>query len=165
MARAFDRLVMAWRDGTAVGHIPYTAHVSPYVVATKFGDFVQAFRISGTAFETTDDAEINARHEQLNMLWRSIGSTHVSVWTHLIRQREESYPDGSFPTAFAADLDRLYRQRIAGERLMRNDWYLALVYRPTPHAASNVMARLLTRAPTAIPCTSWSKLALTSPLS
>jgi type IV secretion system protein VirB4 len=138
---------MVRRDPPAARHIPYTAHVSPYVLATKFGDFVQAIRLSGAAFETADDVEINVWHEQLNMLWRSIASAHVSIWTHLIRRRDESYPDGSFPSAFATDLDHLYRQRIAGERLMRNELYVALVYRPTIDAASGITAKILTRAP------------------
>ncbi|HVZ34148.1 MAG TPA: VirB4 family type IV secretion/conjugal transfer ATPase, partial [Polyangiaceae bacterium] len=77
---------------------------------------------------------------------RSIGSPNVAVWTHLIRHRDHSYPAGKFNDAFAACLNAHYRERIAGERLMRNDLYLSLVYRPTSGAATGLTARFLTRS-------------------
>ena len=145
MAFTPDRHSTARRDPAAVRHIPYTTHLSPYVLSTKYGDFVQAFKLNGAAFETADDAEINVWHDRLNVLWRSIGSAQVSLWTHVVRQRDESYPHGIFPASFATDLDRMYRARIAGERLMRNDLYLAVVYRPTAGVASSLTAKLLAR--------------------
>jgi len=146
VALASNRYSVARRDPASMSHIPYTAHLSPHVVATKYGDFVQAFRLSGAAFETADSADINLWHERLNNLWRSMGSAHISIWSHLIRGREGSYPTGTFPAAFAGDLDRWYQRRLAGERLMKNDLYLALVYRPTAGIASTLVARMLERA-------------------
>lgn len=125
--------------------IPYTAQVSEHVVRTRFGHYVQVLQLNGASFECADTDEINAWHERWNVLYRSIGGPNIALWTHLIRHREHSYPAGEFHNRFAACLNARYRDRIAGERLMRNDLYLSLVYRPTSGAATGLAARLLTR--------------------
>jgi type IV secretion system protein VirB4 len=131
---------------TLASQIPYTAQVSEHVVRTRAGHYVQVLQLGGVSFECSDDADINAWHERLNVLWRNLASPQVAVWTHLIRRRDHSYPSGTFTNAFAAALNDRYRQRVAGERLMRNDWYLSLVYRPTSGAATGLASKLLIRA-------------------
>lgn len=125
--------------------IPYTTHVSEEVVYTRFGHFVQVLQLGGASFQCADDEDINNWHERLNVLWRNIASANVAVWTHLVRRRESSYPGGEFKTAFAARLNDRYRDRIAGERLMTNELYLSLVYRPTSGTATGLASKLLTR--------------------
>jgi len=114
--------------------IPYTAHVSEHVVRTRAGHYVQVLQLSGASFECADPTELNAWHERWNVLYRSIASPNLAIWTHLIRHREHSYPGGEFANPFAAALNERYRARIAGQRLMRNDLYRSLVYRPTSGA-------------------------------
>lgn len=126
--------------------IPYTAHVSEEVVHTRHGHFVQVLQLGGASFQCADDEDINNWHERLNVLFRNIASANVAVWTHLIRRREFSYPSGAFKTEFATRLNDRYRDRIAGERLMVNELYLSLVYRPTSGAATGLAAKLLTRS-------------------
>jgi len=134
------------RELTLASQIPYTAQVADHVVRTWAGHYVQVLQLGGVSFECADDADVNAWHERLNVLWRNIASPQVAVWTHLIRRRDWSYPPGTFSSVFAATLNERYRQRIAGERLMRNDWYLSLVYRPTSGAATGLAAKILMRA-------------------
>lgn len=133
------------REPTLSHRIPYTAQVDDNVVRTRFGHYVQVLRVNGASFECADTEEINAWHERWNVLYRSIGGPNLAVWTHLIRDREHSYPSGSFGNAFASCLNTRYRERIAGARLMRNDLFLSLIYRPTSGAATGLAARLLTR--------------------
>ena len=47
---------------------------------------------------------------------------------------------------FAAGLAGRYRERLAGETLMVNELYVALLYRPSASAAVGLAARLLVRA-------------------
>ena len=133
------------REALFAKQIPYTAQVSEHVVRTRFGHYVQVLKLSGASFECADDAEINAWHERLNVLWRNLASANVALWIHLVRHREQSYPEGSFSSPFAAALNARYRERIAGERLMVNEWYLSLVYRPTSGAVTGLASKLLTR--------------------
>src|SRR3984893_2289463 len=132
------------REALFAKQIPYTAQVSEHVVRTRFGHYVQVLKLSGASFECADDAEINAWHERLNVLWRNLASANVALWIHLVRHREQSYPEGSFPNPFAAALNARYRERIAGERLMVNEWYLSLVHRPTSGAVTGLASKLLT---------------------
>src|SRR5579872_3022110 len=77
------------RELMAAQHIPYRAHVAPTVVLTRYGDYLQTFRLGGVSFETSDDRELNNWQERLNVLWRNIAAPNVSLWTHVIRKRAE----------------------------------------------------------------------------
>jgi type IV secretion system protein VirB4 len=63
--RALKRGAALRRELPAADRIPYRAHVAPRVIRTEFGDYLQAFRLSGASFESSDDAELNNWHERL----------------------------------------------------------------------------------------------------
>jgi type IV secretion system protein VirB4 len=65
---ALKRSAALRRELTAAERIPYRAHVAPRVIRTEFGDYLQAFRLGGASFESSDDAELNNWHERLNVL-------------------------------------------------------------------------------------------------
>jgi type IV secretion system protein VirB4 len=140
------------RELTAAEHIPYCAHVAPTVVKTRYGDYLQVFRLGGASFECGDDVQLNAWHERLNVLWRNIASPHVAVWTQTIRRRYRlgasrvrADSAGIEPPAFAGALDAKYRARLGGERLMLNELYLSVLYRPGTGLAASLISRCLSR--------------------
>jgi type IV secretion system protein VirB4 len=133
------------REFLSSSQIPYTAQVSEHVVRTKWGDYVQVFRLAGASFESADDSELNNWHERLAIAWRNIASPNVALWTHVIRRRERSYPQGLFEPGFASELDERYKARISGERLMVNELYLATVYRSTTGVVTNWTSKVLSR--------------------
>ncbi|AMN47400.1 conjugal transfer protein TrbE [Steroidobacter denitrificans] len=146
----------AWRrERMAAERIPFSAHVSEHVLRTSFGDYLQAFRIGGASFESADDEQINAWHERLNVLWRNIASPQVALWTHVIRRRERDTLRGrqaqgaagtlAAESGFADALSRKYQEYLAGEALMMNELFLAVVYRPAADLASSAAARILSR--------------------
>ena len=63
---------------------PYSSLLTDRVVMTDNGDLVTTFQIDGASFQTTDDAELNAWHERLNLLWRTLADPTVSLWIHLL---------------------------------------------------------------------------------
>jgi len=128
--------------------IPYVAHVSPTIIKTVFGDYVQVMRLSGASFECADDDELNTWHERLNVLWRNIASPQVALWTHIIRRREVTAVPRDF-SEFAGALDHKYRERLAGQKLMVNELYLSTVYRPTAGVATGLAAQILRRTQSA----------------
>ncbi|MBV8308530.1 MAG: VirB4 family type IV secretion/conjugal transfer ATPase, partial [Gammaproteobacteria bacterium] len=134
------------RERLAAEHIPYSAHVSDAVVRTSSGDYIQAFRLGGASFESSDDHQLNAWHERLNVLWRNVASPQVALWTHLVRRLEQPSLAPSTGSGFAQLLNAKYLERLAGESLMVNDLYIALCYRPAAGLASGVVSRLLTRS-------------------
>jgi type IV secretion system protein VirB4 len=130
------------RERQAASHVPYLAHVSEHIISTCAGDYLQVFRLGGVGFETTDEPKLNNWHERLNVLWRNLASPHVALWTHVIRRREriaEVPPEAGF----AGSLHTRYRQRLSGERLMLNELYLTVLFRPVVGAAPGLLARLL----------------------
>jgi type IV secretion system protein VirB4 len=150
---ACERLLMAARstqamprrDHAAAVHVPYTAHVTNSLVATRSGDYVQAWRILGVAFESTNQTQIDVWYEQLNLLWRNIASPQVALWTHVIRRREPIDRTAQGSHGFARDLEMRYRARLATETLRVNEIYLALVYRPGANMAGQTLRRMLRR--------------------
>ena len=137
------RSVALRRERSAAEHVPYTAHVSETVVKTSSGDYIQAFRLGGASFETTDDEQLNSWHERLNVLWRNVASPQVAIWTHLIRRRERPMISSPAGSGFAHLLSGQYLQRLAGETLMVNELYIALCYRPAAGLASGMISKLL----------------------
>lgn len=131
------------RELTAARHIPCSAHVSPHVVRTTSGDYVQVFRVAGASFESADDDQLNTMHERLNVLWRNIASPHVALWTHIFRRNERRYIEDAPGAGFAHSLARKYHERLATRTLMVNELYLAMVYRPLATVATGLMARML----------------------
>ena len=140
-----SRIAQVRRDIELAQRIPYTAQVAPGVVKTTFGDYVQMFRLAGASFQTADDVELNNWQEHLNILWRNVASPQVAVWTHLVRRREEIVDEAQSEMGFAASLAGKYRRRLSGEKLMVNELYVSLVYRPVAPAAS-WLAKLWSRA-------------------
>ncbi len=149
MATSRGRAVLN-REIAAAERIPYHAHVAPAVVRTGFGDYVQAFRLGGASFESSDDADLNNWHERLNVLWRNIASPNVSLWTHIIRHRARinaAAPQAARASRLFADgLHRKYHDRLANETLMLNEIFLAIVHRPTFGVASGVVSKALAKA-------------------
>jgi type IV secretion system protein VirB4 len=150
--RTLKRAAAMRREFTTADRIPYTAHVSPTVVRTVFGDYLQAFRLGGASFESNDDEELNNWHERLNVLWRNVGSSNVALWTQVIRRRSgisrrpHGIPEQRDSTAsFAAALYTRYRNRVANETLMVNEVYLAVVYRPASGAVTGLASKVLAR--------------------
>ncbi|WP_213956774.1 VirB4 family type IV secretion/conjugal transfer ATPase [Variovorax sp. dw_954] len=131
------------REASAASMIPLLAHVDEHVARTKAGDYVQTFRLAGASFESADDEDINSWHKRLNVFLRNIASPNHAVWTHVIRRRESGYPAGRTIPGFAHDLEQRYRRKMAGERLMVNELYLSLVFRPQPTRIGNAALRIL----------------------
>jgi type IV secretion system protein VirB4 len=139
------------RELTADRHIPYTAHVAPEVVKTAFGDYLQVFRLAGASFESADIEQLNVWHEKLNVLWRNVAAPGISLWSHIIRRRETPASCGAVSDGFATALHERYTSRLAGEILMVNELYLAVLYRPAAGRAAGLLSGMIRRLRPASP--------------
>ena len=141
---ALPRAAALRREVSTLTRVPYLAHVSPHIVKTIHGDYVQVFRLGGASFECADDETLNTWHARLNVLWRNIASPQVALWAHVIRRREVTeVAEGA--TGFSGALERKYRTRLAQQTLMVNELYLSTVYRPTAGVAAGLASRFLKR--------------------
>jgi type IV secretion system protein VirB4 len=138
-----SRMSALRRESIASQRIPCSAHVAPNVVRTTFGDYLQVLRLGGVSFDTADTDRINTSHELLNVLWRNLASPNVALWTHVVRRRERAINIPEGVRGFADSLGAKYARRLAGETLMVNELFVAIVYRPAAGMATGPVSRLL----------------------
>ncbi len=131
------------RDVAVSANIPYECHLTPTIVLTDKGDYVCALRLAGASFECADDCVLNNRHERLNKILLSLADPHITIWQHIVRREEHTYPDGHFPDGFAKDLNAKYAARVSSETLMVNELYLSVVYRPQTSWIGNILSNLI----------------------
>ncbi|MGN6776036.1 VirB4 family type IV secretion/conjugal transfer ATPase [Rhizobium sp.] len=124
--------------------IPYVRHVDETVIALESRALLAMIAVEGVSFETIDPIDLNSLQRDLNTLYRNIADERLAIWTHLIRRRDNTYPDGAFTNPFSAALNGRYRERMVSEDLFRNDLYLTLLWHPGRDPVEQ-LANLLSR--------------------
>ncbi|MCF3642945.1 VirB4 family type IV secretion/conjugal transfer ATPase [Rhizobium sp. TRM95111] len=126
--------------------VPYSSHVNPTTIVTLQGDYIRTWKVAGLAFETQDPEELLLRKDQLNTLFRSISSDHVALWSHNVRRKTSDRLKSYFKNQFSTDLDNKYYGSFAGYRMMANELYLTVVYRPNPSGFSRSLMKAARRS-------------------
>ncbi|RQR75260.1 VirB4 family type IV secretion/conjugal transfer ATPase [Burkholderia sp. Bp9015] len=121
---------VASREVPLAGYIPYSTHVTDHVIKTREGDYLQIWKIAGIAFEAADPADILARHDGFNQFVRGLAGGHVALWSHRLRRRVSDRFSTQYDNRFCEDLATRYYASFAGYRMMANELYLTVVYRP-----------------------------------
>jgi type IV secretion system protein VirB4 len=117
-------------DPLAGDRLPYARHVDDETIVTRAGDLLQMIRVEGYPFETADSDTLNHLHGIRDVMLRSIASSQLMLYCHVIRRRVVTRLQGEQPAGFARELDRQWKERLAGRRLYVNDTILTLVRRP-----------------------------------
>jgi len=110
--------------------LPYARHLTDRVLQLDSGALATSFRLEGASFETADLRDLNDAHGKLNGAWRNLADDRLAVWHHLVRRESDAYPEGTFRSDFARDLDRDYRARLGRERMFANELFVTLVLHP-----------------------------------
>lgn len=110
--------------------IPYVRHVDETTIALESRALMSVLVLEGVSFETADVLDLNGLHRSLNTLYRNIADERLALWTHVIRRRDNDYPEGYFTNSFSGGLNARYRERMVREDLFCNDLYLSLVWYP-----------------------------------
>ncbi|WP_042264302.1 VirB4 family type IV secretion/conjugal transfer ATPase [Paraburkholderia heleia] len=121
---------VAEREVVLADFVPFSAHVTDHVIRTREGDYLRVWKIAGIAFEAADPGDILVRHEGFNQLVRSLPGGHVGLWSHRLRRRVTDHFATPYGNAFCQELATRYYASFAGYRMMANELYLTLVYRP-----------------------------------
>ncbi|CAG0944364.1 partial Type IV secretion system protein virB4, partial [Anaerolineae bacterium] len=132
MGVAFKYADALKNEESTAAFIPYASHVTKSVVKLANGDYIQTIRMQGAAHESADVQDINSWHDQLNGFMRNIASPNLAVWSHVVRREYGEYPGGDFSPGFCRDFNEKYRKHMAGDRMLVNELYLTIVYRPQP---------------------------------
>ncbi len=110
--------------------IPFSSLVSPHDVITRGGDYLRVWRLDGVAFECADEHQIGERHEALCSLLRNLAGGQWAVWTHRLHRVVSDSLQDPAQAGFARDLSQAYQAKLGERRMMSNELYLTLVYRP-----------------------------------
>ncbi|KJV26034.1 VirB4 family type IV secretion/conjugal transfer ATPase [Luteibacter yeojuensis] len=123
-------------DAPISTHITLSAHVSPSVVKTTGGDFLLTWRLSGLPFVGREEWELEHRHNSFNRMLQTLRApdyTNVAFWVHDIRRRRGIRDKSKFGQAFNQDLSNAYFDALTSQKLMQNELYLTMMYRPIVH--------------------------------
>ena len=132
MSEAADSLKSRdWvKENESSEFIPYKLMINKNTVKLYSGDFLQILKIEGVAHESADDEDIVMWKEQLNMMLRSIASSKISITTHVVRREKGKYPGGVFSHDFDKEFNEKYQANLSQKKMMVNELYLSVVYRP-----------------------------------
>ncbi|HEV3423208.1 MAG TPA: VirB4 family type IV secretion/conjugal transfer ATPase [Paraburkholderia sp.] len=132
---------LADREVPLADFIPYSTHVTDHVIKTREGDYLRIWRIAGIAFEAADPADILVRHEGFNQLVRGLAGGHVALWSHRLRRRVSDHFGTPYGNRFCQELATRYYASFAGYRMMANELYLTLIYRPNRTRLGRIFSR------------------------
>lgn len=120
-------------DVSIAEFIPLSSHVSPYVVKTTGGDFLLTWRLDGLPFVGREEWELEHKHNTFNRMLQTLRApdfVNVAFWVHDIRRRGRVEAHDSFEQSFNQQLSDEYYRVLSAQRIMRNELYLTMVYRP-----------------------------------
>lgn len=138
---------VAEREVALADFVPFSSHVTGHVIRTREGDYLRVWKIAGIAFEAADLDDILVRHEGFNQLVRSLPGGHVGLWAHRIRRRVTDHFTTPYGNAFCQELATRYYASFAGYRMMANELYLTLVYRPHRTRLERIFSHVARRTP------------------
>lgn len=113
--------------------VSLSTHVSPTVIKTTGGDFLVAWRLGGLPFVGREEWEIEHRHNTFNRMLQTLRApdfVNVAFWVHDVRRRGRIEDDSHFNQAFNQQLSDEYFRSLSAQKIMRNELYLTLIYRP-----------------------------------
>lgn len=131
--------VRAQAENPLTRFIPFSSLVTEHDVITRGGDYFRVWRLDGVAFECVDEHQIAERHEALCSLLRNLAGGQWAAWTHRIHRVVADSLQHPAEPGFARDLSIAYQARLGQHRLMSNEVYLTLVYRPCASRVSRAV--------------------------
>jgi type IV secretion/conjugal transfer VirB4 family ATPase len=129
------------KERTLAQFIPYSSHITPNTLLTREGDYCRSWKIGGIPHEGADPDIIQARMDQLNTLLRSLASSQLALWTHSIRRKASDRLEATYINDFCHHLNKKYYDSFSGYRMMTNELYLTLVYRPQSSRFHKVISK------------------------
>ena len=113
--------------------LPLSTHVSPTVIKTTGGDFLMVWKLGGLPFVGREEWEIEHRHNTFNRMLQTLRApdfANVAFWVHDVRRRRRLEDDSRFRQPFNQTMSDAYFESLSTQKIMRNELYLTMIYRP-----------------------------------
>lgn len=130
------------RENAVSDFLPYQAQVDEHTVKTTGSDYLQTIKLEGVAHESADPDDVITWKSQINTFLRNIASPQVCLWTNTVRREYTVYPDGVYSGDFDQRLNARYRAHVTANRMMVNELYLTIIYRPAVTQVLGLFSKL-----------------------
>lgn len=120
-------------DASISQFVSLSTHVSPTIIKTTGGDYLTTWHLSGLPFVGREEWELEHKHNTFNRLLQSLRApdyVNVAFWVHDIRRHRGIDLRPKFQESFNQSLSDRYFSRLSKEKLMNNELYLTMIYRP-----------------------------------
>ena len=113
--------------------VPLSTHVAPSVVKTTTGDYLLVWHLGGLPFVGREEWEIEHRHNTFNRMLQTLRApdfVNVAFWVHDVRRRRRINTKNQFDQAFNQAMSDAYFESLSSQKIMQNELYLTMIYRP-----------------------------------
>jgi type IV secretion system protein VirB4 len=120
-------------DTSISDFIPLSTHVSPSVIKTTGGDYLLVWHLGGLPFVGRDEWEIEHRHNTFNRMLQTLRApdfANLAFWVHDVRRKRRINDRSKFGQAFNQDMSDAYFESLSSQKIMQNELYLTMIYRP-----------------------------------
>lgn len=121
---------LAAKEMTIGDRLPYAYHLDAETLLTRDGLLVQVVRLEGFPSETLDDGDLAYRKQVRENLLRSIASSRLALYHHIVRRPVDPERAGRFTEPYCAALDADWQGKLRSRTLFINEHYLTFVQRP-----------------------------------
>lgn len=119
---------------TAIGEfVPYSSHVATSVVKTTGGDYMLIWHLEGLPFVGREEWELEHKHNTFNRMLQTLRApdfVNVAFWVHDVRRRGRVNTHSKFKHRFNQGMSDAYFEQLSAQKVMQNELYLTLIYRP-----------------------------------
>jgi type IV secretion system protein VirB4 len=122
-----DSNTIANREIQTSAFLPYLCHYNNSTILTNDLDMVSVIKVEGFSFETADDEDVDGKKTSRNNVLKGISSTKYAVWSHTVRRKNSSFPDGDFDNRFCEILNKQWRAKHSPDHTFINEHYITIV--------------------------------------
>ncbi|KAF1716013.1 hypothetical protein CSC74_12665 [Pseudoxanthomonas yeongjuensis] len=120
-------------DASISEFIPFSTHVSPSVLKTTGGDYLLVWHLGGLPFVGREEWEIEHRHNTFNRMLQTLRApdfVNVAFWVHDVRRKRRIKDSSLFEQSFNQQMSDAYFEALSSQKIMQNELYLTMIYRP-----------------------------------
>ena len=126
------------REVSAAQFIPYSHHFDKETIITKDNELLQIIRLTGFAFETADDEDVDMKKMVRNSLFKSLADGTFGMYFHTVRRKEVAHADGKMPAGFAREADDQWRHKHETRKTFVNELYVTIIRKRDTKGAAKV---------------------------
>ncbi len=126
------------REVSSSVFIPYLYHYDKETILLENMSMMQIIRMEGYSFETADDVDVDMKKMVRNSLLKSLGDGNYTMWFHIVRRHQSSYPGGKQPEGFSDYVDQCWKKKHHSKDVFINELYVSILREEDMEGAAKV---------------------------